>query len=176
MSQAPVRASDYQGADKVFAEATAELNRQVDEGTSWSGNERNQVFLNLGDLHGENKVPRFADISAVAGFDLPDDSRALVSLDWDHDGDLDIITTNRTAPRLRIFENRHAKRTDSSLAIKLQEPPPIATPLAAAWNSSSSQRGNPFIFTALFAQATAFSANLQNGSTSVFPKTPRSHP
>ena len=120
MSQAPVHATDYQGNDKIFADATAELNRQVDEGTSWSGNERNQVFLNLGRNSDKENVARFAEISAVAGFDFPDDSRALVSLDWDHDGDLDFITTNRTAPRLRIFENRLTHRPDSFLFIKLQ--------------------------------------------------------
>ena len=96
-----------------------ELNRQVDEGTSWSGNERNQVFLNLGEHNGDQNLPRFADISAVSGFDFPDDSRGLASLDWDHDGDLDFITTNRTAPRVRIFQNTLPLRPKSSFFIKL---------------------------------------------------------
>lgn len=96
-----------------------ELNRRVDEGTSWSGNERNQVFLNLGEQNGDNNLPLFADVSAVTGFDLPDDSRALVSIDWDHDGDLDFITSNRTAPRVRIFQNSLSLPPNSSLFIKL---------------------------------------------------------
>ena len=53
------------------------------------------------------------------GFDFPDDSRGLVSLDWDFDGDLDFITTNRTAPRVRIFENRAVSRMDSFVSLKL---------------------------------------------------------
>jgi thioredoxin-like negative regulator of GroEL len=119
VSHAPVETSHYTGIDLKHAEGTKELNRQVDEGTSWSGNERNQVFLNLGERNGDQELPRFADISAVTGFDLPDDSRGLVSLDWDQDGDLDFITTNRTAPRVRIFENRLPVRPDSSILIKL---------------------------------------------------------
>jgi Tfp pilus assembly protein PilF/thiol-disulfide isomerase/thioredoxin len=114
-----VEASQYSGSDLRYAEATAELNRQVDEGTSWSGNERNQVFLNLGTAGDAGSVPRFADISAVSGFDFPDDSRALAALDWDHDGDLDFVTTNRTAPRFRLFENTLPARPDSSLLVKL---------------------------------------------------------
>ena len=78
MSQAPVLADGYGGEDRAFAEATAELNRRVDEGTSWSGNERNKLFLNLGGPSGDLKVPDFADLSSVAGFDLPDDARAIV--------------------------------------------------------------------------------------------------
>lgn len=119
MSHAPVEASHYQGADLQHAKATAELNRRVDEGTSWSGNERNQVFLNLGLGEHSQNLPRFADISAVAGFDFPDDSRALISLDWDHDGDLDFVTTNRTAPRMRLLQNTLPHRPDSFLFVKL---------------------------------------------------------
>jgi len=119
VSHAPVEASQYKGEDRAFADNTAELNRQVDEGTSWSGNERNQVFLNLGKQKGSEKTPEFADFSAVGGFDGPDDSRGLVALDWDYDGDLDFITTNRTAPRVRVFENVMVKRPSSSLCVKL---------------------------------------------------------
>jgi len=119
VSQAPVLAEHYQGKDRLFAEATTELNRRVDAGTSWSGNERNNLFLNLGSPKGDEQIPDFADVSAVAGFDFPDDSRALVSIDWDFDGDLDFITSNRTAPRVRIFENNASQRQNSSLAIKL---------------------------------------------------------
>ena len=72
MSHAPVLAEDYQGDDRRFAEATDELNRQVAAGTSWSGNERNNVFLNLGRRIGDTQAPDFAEISALAGFDLPD--------------------------------------------------------------------------------------------------------
>ncbi|MGI9240962.1 MAG: redoxin domain-containing protein, partial [Verrucomicrobiales bacterium] len=50
---------------------------------------------------------------------VPDDSRALVPIDWDCDGDLDFITSNRSAPRVRIFENSMPRRSGSSLAVRL---------------------------------------------------------
>ena len=46
--------------------------------------------------------PRFADISALSGFDLPDDGRSLAMVDWDNDGDLDLWGTNRYGPRVRL--------------------------------------------------------------------------
>jgi tetratricopeptide (TPR) repeat protein len=70
-------------------------------GRSWSGNERDCVFLN-------GRGPRFATISALTGLDFPDDGRALARVDWDQDGDLDLWARNRTGPRLRLMLNRAA--------------------------------------------------------------------
>jgi len=91
--------------DNVEDEQTAELDRanatfgeMIGRGRSYSGRERNCAFLNTGD-------GRFANISATTGIDLPDDGRALVTVDWDHDGDLDVWISNRNAPRLRFFRN-----------------------------------------------------------------------
>ena len=68
------------------------------QGVSWSGRERNCAFLNTGRR-------RFANISAVSGFDFLDDGRGLALCDWDHDGDLDVWVTNRNAPRVRFLRN-----------------------------------------------------------------------
>lgn len=70
----------------------------VRQGRSFSGKERNCSFLNTG-------RGRFATISAVSGFDYPDDGRAVALTDWDHDGDTDLWIANRTAPRLRFLRN-----------------------------------------------------------------------
>ncbi|MFT4547574.1 MAG: tetratricopeptide (TPR) repeat protein [Verrucomicrobiales bacterium] len=70
-------------------------------GRSFSGRERNCVFLNTG------SDQRFADVSAASGLDLIDDGRAVIANDWDHDGDIDLWFTNREAPRLRFFKNQH---------------------------------------------------------------------
>ena len=59
---------------------------------------------------GSGAVGRFANISALSGADFPDDGRAVVPLDWDHDGDLDLWINNRSGPQLRLLRN------DSSVA------------------------------------------------------------
>ena len=61
------------------------------------------MFLNLGPASGSH--PCFADVSHVSGLDFPDDGRAVAWVDWDGDGDLDLWTTNRNAPRIRLLRN-----------------------------------------------------------------------
>ena len=93
------------------------LNRLLHEDRSFSGHERNCVFLNTrGHRDGSE---RFADISAVSGFDFDDDGRAIALTDWDFDGDLDVWVTNRTAPRVRLLKN-NSPQGNHFLAIKLQ--------------------------------------------------------
>ena len=67
-------------------------------GKSFSGRERNCCFLNT-------RTRRFADISATSGLEFPDDGRAVASMDWDRDGDLDLWFSNRSPPRLRFMRN-----------------------------------------------------------------------
>jgi tetratricopeptide (TPR) repeat protein len=91
--------SSAEGDDAAaYQEGWDRLLDLVQAGQSWSGHERSCAYLNRGD-------GRFADVSAVSGFDFDDDSRALVLVDWDADGDLDAWTSNRTAPRLRFLRN-----------------------------------------------------------------------
>lgn len=73
----------------------------IDAGRSFSGNERNCVFLNTGD-------GSFATVSAASGLDFPDDGRAVAMSDWDQDGDLDLWISNRNGPRLRLMRNDFA--------------------------------------------------------------------
>ena len=67
-------------------------------GRSFSGHERNCVYLNTG-------KQKFANVSHVTGLALDDDGRSICAVDWDHDGDLDFWLANRTAPRLRLMRN-----------------------------------------------------------------------
>ena len=70
----------------------------IRQGQSFSGHERNCVFLNTGQ-------PRFANASFVSGIDFPDDARAAAQTDWDLDGDLDFWFSNRNAPQVRFLRN-----------------------------------------------------------------------
>ena len=83
----------------------------MDAGRSFSGNERNCFFINLGN-------GKFADISGLSGLDFPDDGRAISVTDWDNDGDLDLWITNRNAPRLRLMRN-DTKEVNSFISLRL---------------------------------------------------------
>ena len=68
-------------------------------GLSLSGRERNCVFLNRGN-------GKFATVSALSGYDMPDDARGLATMDWDFDGRLDFWSSARTAPQIRFMRNQ----------------------------------------------------------------------
>ena len=74
------------------------LHSMVRRGFSFSGHERNCVFLNTGQ-------PRFADVSGVSGLDFADDGRGVAVVDWDLDGDQDFWIVNRSGPQLRFLRN-----------------------------------------------------------------------
>jgi Flp pilus assembly protein TadD len=97
------------------SDAAASLHHWVRSGKSFSGHERKCCFLNLGG----SGAPGFADISAISGFDYPDDGRALCLSDWDHDGDVDLWMANRNAPQLRLLRN-DAPRAGHFVALRLQ--------------------------------------------------------
>jgi peroxiredoxin len=104
VSQSPLEAPDeawFANEENPYRKNWSWLNALFLSGRSWSGNERNCSFLNLGG----NAAPQFANISAVAGFDFAGDGRALATTDWDQDGDLDLWLTNRTGPRVQMLRN-----------------------------------------------------------------------
>ncbi len=97
-----------------YLESLRALHERLDEGLSFSGNERNCVFLNPGRAGGA-----FANASAVSGLDFPDDGRGVAFLDLEGDGDLDVAISNRTAPRLRLMRNELAA-DDRFVALHLE--------------------------------------------------------
>jgi len=117
VSQSPTSAgSETQSA---YLEAFNQLALKIRGGQSFSGRERNCFFLNTG-------ANVFANASAAAVLDFPDDGRGSALTDWDGDGDLDVILTNRNAPRLRFVRNDC--RGGSWLALRLTGDPAKGTP------------------------------------------------
>jgi Flp pilus assembly protein TadD/peroxiredoxin len=75
------------------------INELIRSDRSWSGYERNVCYCNRGD-------GTFTDVSGISGLDIREDSRAFALADLDHDGRLEVILKNRTAPQLRILRNQ----------------------------------------------------------------------
>ncbi|KAA3606764.1 MAG: hypothetical protein DWQ01_17255 [Planctomycetota bacterium] len=96
-SQSPLSSDqdtrDYQTAWEALSHLV------LKEGKSWSGREKNCVYLNLG---GEG---RFANLSSNSTVDYADDARSAALVDWDDDGRLDLMMKNRTGPRVRFLRN-----------------------------------------------------------------------
>ncbi len=97
MSQSPTDPKDLKQASD-YRRGWSAIHRLIHEGKSFSGHEKNCVFLNLA---GNG----FVDVSGLSGINFEDDARALVSCDWDFDGDKDLWITSRTSPRLRLLVN-----------------------------------------------------------------------
>lgn len=68
------------------------------EGFSFSGYERDPLFLNLGSR-------KFLDISGVSGIDSITDGRAAVFADFDNDGDYDVFMTTIQGQAHLLFRN-----------------------------------------------------------------------
>lgn len=69
-----------------------------DKGFSFSGYERDALFLNL-----QGKA--FSDVSGVSGIDSITDGRAAVFADFDNDGDSDVFLTTIQGPGHLLFRN-----------------------------------------------------------------------
>ena len=100
--------NDEEDEDRNLNKTFTDLSRMIRQGRSFSGHERNCCFLNTGKFEQPGEKGCFATISALSGLDFPDDARAVVALDWDGDGDLDLWLANRNAPRLRFLRNNLA--------------------------------------------------------------------
>jgi Flp pilus assembly protein TadD/peroxiredoxin len=74
------------------------INELIRSDKSWSGYERNVHYANNGD-------GTFSDVSGITSLAFPDDSRAFSLADIDHDGRLEVLLKNRTAPQVRVLRN-----------------------------------------------------------------------
>lgn len=82
------------------------------EGFSFSGYERNGLFLN-------RKGSRFKDISGVSGVDSILDGRSGVMADFDNDGDLDIFLTT-IQKEGHLFYRNNVGQDNASIRLTLQ--------------------------------------------------------
>jgi len=78
--------------------------RSLSTGASWSGNERNHLFL------GDRVSGDFIRVTGISGADDPGDSRGFALLDFDHDGWLDMALYNLSKPRIRLLKNNMGSR------------------------------------------------------------------
>ena len=74
------------------------VNEFIRADASWSGYERNVLYLNNGD-------GTFSDVSGIAGMDFLEDSRTFALADFDHDGRVEVVLKNRNGPQLRFLKN-----------------------------------------------------------------------
>jgi len=88
------------------------INESIRSDLSWSGRERNICYLNNGD-------GTFSEVSRALGLDAIDDSRSFALADIDHDGRLEVVLKNRTAPQVRVFRNE-LRDIGSSLSFRLR--------------------------------------------------------
>ena len=68
------------------------------EGRSFSGNERDKLFLNDG-------AGSFLDLSDLSGADSPNDGRAVIAFDADDDGDVDLFVHETQRERHAMYRN-----------------------------------------------------------------------
>lgn len=73
--------------------------RSLGDGASFSGNERDSVYLSK---DGKD----FVNISGITGLDDPGDGRSFAIFDYDRDGWPDVVVTSVTAPAIQIYRNR----------------------------------------------------------------------
>ena len=91
-------ASIEEGKEADIAGINQQMRESLDTGFSFSGYERDQLMLNLGE-------GKFLDISGVSGMDSITDGRGAVFADFDNDGDLDVFLRAMHGTAHLMFRN-----------------------------------------------------------------------
>ena len=93
-----------------LAQQFVDFANRVRSGNSFAPRQRASLLFQAGD--------RWFNLAPVAGMDQPLDTRSLAYIDWDRDGDWDILRLNRRAPRLMVLRNNMTPA--NSLELKLR--------------------------------------------------------
>ena len=92
----------------------ARHNREIfAEGRSFSGNERDKLWLNRGD-------GTFFDISDLSGCDSGNDGRAAIACDFDDDGDVDLFVHELQRERHALYRNELGTLYGGFLKVRLR--------------------------------------------------------
>ena len=100
------------GKDEKGALRSDQNKLMFGQGFSFSGYERDPLYLNLG-------TKKFTDISGVSGIDSITDGRAGVFADFDNDGDLDVFSTTIQNQAHLLFRN-NVGQDNNFLRIELE--------------------------------------------------------
>ncbi len=87
------------GRSEGYQDAWNAINEFIRADHSWSGYQRNNFYVN-------NRNGSFTEAAGIFGLDFLDDSRAFALADLNHDGRLEVILKNRTAPQIRVLQNQ----------------------------------------------------------------------
>lgn len=90
---------DSGGRAQAYADAWSAINEFIRSDYTWSGYQRNNFYLN-------NRNSTFTEAASLLGIGCIEDGRSFALSDLDGDGRLEIVLKNRTAPQLRVFQNR----------------------------------------------------------------------
>ncbi|MBV9761228.1 MAG: VCBS repeat-containing protein [Acidobacteriaceae bacterium] len=84
--------------DRDYEQGWNAINELVRSDYTWSGYERNVLFVN-------NRDGTFSEVSGALGLDFPEDGRSFLLADFDGDGRQEMLLKNRNAPQLRVLKN-----------------------------------------------------------------------
>ncbi|MBV8820747.1 MAG: VCBS repeat-containing protein, partial [Acidobacteriaceae bacterium] len=79
------------------------INQLIREDYSWCSGDANVFYVRPKPVAGT--PARYYDFSGVSGLDFSDDSRSFAAVDFDGDGNLDIVLKSRQGPQVRALRN-----------------------------------------------------------------------
>ena len=110
--QVAARSMEMGGRSKMYEEAWSTINEAIRSDCTWSGHQRNNLYLN-------NRDGSFTESASLLGLDCLEDGRAFALTDFDGDGRLEVLVKNRNGPQLRVFHNQLAL-SGSSISLSLR--------------------------------------------------------